>query len=185
MNDLDAQPWVLDACVIVNLAAVFSLDSLPRVFNRSLIVVDEAAAESLYSYEETDGERVRKAITLDGLDVVPLGDGDLDLFVSLSASLSDGEAATLAYAHGRSFTVVTDDRPARAAAGRLNPTVPVIGTSVLLRHYCERLTLPCAELSRIVQRVERRASFRPRRDDANHEWWKAACAGSAEEITAG
>lgn len=97
---------------------------------------------------------------------------ELDVLVSLAADLGDGEAASLAIAHGRGVPIATDDLPARRSALQLSPSVEVRSTGELLHSWAfERST---DQVAKALRRIEEGASFRPPRQDPLSAWWSTA-----------
>lgn len=174
MASADPRPVVLDACVCINLAAAIPLGDVARLVARPLVVVAQAAAEALFLHEVVDEEHVRTAIDLSDLEEVALTPGEFATYVALARRLDDGEAASLAVAHHRGWSIATDDRAARRAAQELSPAADVVMTSVLLRVCAESLGLDRAALEHMLRSVEARASFVPPRDDPNRGWWHTA-----------
>lgn len=174
MPSADPRPVVLDACVCINLAAAVPLGSVPRLLARPVVVVAQAAAEALFLHDVVEEEHVRTAIDLSGLDEVALTPGELATYVALARRLDDGEAASLAVAHHRGWSIATDDRVARRAGQELSPAPDVVLTSSLLRTCAESLGVDRAALGHMLRSVETRASFVPPRDDPNRGWWHSA-----------
>ncbi|WP_261558205.1 hypothetical protein [Frankia tisae] len=171
MTKTETQPWVLDGCAILNLAAALPLDQLSVMMRRPILAVQQAAAEALYLHDTVDGVLARTPIDVQALEIASLSSSELDDFVALASSLDDGEAATLALAHGRSYVAVTDDKAARKAALRLIPQVAVIGTASAVRYYVETNGVLAGETRKFLAAIERRAHFYPPSDDPERFWW--------------
>jgi predicted nucleic acid-binding protein len=174
MLPADPRPVVLDACVCINLAAAFPLGDVAGLIARPVVVVAQAAAETMFLYDIVDGEQTRQEIDLSDLDEVGLTPDEFSTYVALARRLDDGEAASLAVAYHRGWTIATDDRAARRAAQALTPTVDVALTSALLRMCAESLELDPVAIERLLLSVEARASFVPPRDDPDGGWWHDA-----------
>ena len=165
----------LDACTLLNLAgAGLALPEVARVLRWQLFVPEQVVAETLWIEDVVEGKPVRLPVDVTqqqgpGVEVVPLTEEELELFVAFAATVDDGEAATLAIAGARHLTLLTDDRKARRVAGRAN--VPVLGTSDLLRRWTGEQRTPAVEVAALLRSVERRARFTPPRDDPQHTWW--------------
>jgi predicted nucleic acid-binding protein len=177
MASADPRPVVLDACACINLAAAVPLGDVSGLIARPVVVVAQAAAEALFLHDVVDDEHVRQEIDLTGLDEVVLTPDELAVYVSLARRLDDGEAATLAIAHYRGWSIATDDRAARRAAQQLSPPADVLRSSVLLRACAASLGLDATAIGHMLRSVETRASFVPPQDDPNYGWWHASRAG--------
>lgn len=168
-------PLLLDACGCINLAAAFPLESLSANLGRPIYIVEQAAAESLFLYQQVDGERVKVAIDVGSIPTLRLDDGlELELYVRLAKRLGDGEAASLAVSHHRGLALVTDDRAARKVAGLEAPKAQIRGTAEILRSLTTSIALPDDWVAQAIRRVESQASFRPPHDDPDLPWWLSA-----------
>lgn len=167
----------VDACGAINLAALLDLRTEAQQLPFELLVVQQVADEAMFLLEVVDGEYVRVPINLGTIRVTELEDGDLELYVRLARGLDDGEAATLAFAYGRQIAVLTDDRKAVRIAGELDPCVPIIGTPELARRWASAGSVAPHDLMRRLVAVESLASFRPRSQDPNFEWWRSITDG--------
>jgi predicted nucleic acid-binding protein len=170
----DPRPVVLDACVCINVAAAVPLRDVARLVARPVVVVTQAAAEALFLHDIVDEEHVRTAIDLSELEEVALEQGEFATYAALARGLDDGEAASLAVAHHRGWSIATDGRAARRVARNLDPPADVVTTSVLLRTCAESLELDAEALAHLLGAVEARATFVPPRDDPNRDWWQTA-----------
>lgn len=174
MDDL-----LLDACVTINVvAAGIDLAELSNASEIRLVMTSVAAAEALWLAPlEPDGDR--EIIDVDGLvdsgtlALVELLDDELNQFVSFAREIDDGEAATFAVAANRGLRVATDDRRAQRLAATIDPPIPIVGTTQLLRSWVDASGVPPDRVAEVVRLVERRASYVPRRDDAHFAWWVA------------
>lgn len=174
MADPGTEPLLLDACIAINLlASGISLDEFAAALHVRFVVAEPASREALYLLTEDGQGRVRIDVSeladAGTIEIVDLDPPELDHYVTFAVQVDDGEASTLAVAVHRGLSVATDDRKARRVASEQVPPVGLISTPEILRSCADgelRNRLPDA-----VRRVEQRASFRPRRDDANFSWW--------------
>lgn len=172
---------LLDACGCINLAAAFPLNSLSANLGRPVLIVEQAAAESLFLHQQVDGERVRVEIDVGAIPTLrPDGDLELELYVRLARRLGDGEAASLAVAHHRGLELVTDDRTARKVAASEASNARIRSTAEVLRSLTTSMELPDDEVAQAIRRVESHASFRPPHDDPDLSWWLSARRPSEE-----
>lgn len=170
----------LDACCLLNLAAsgrfARVLDTLPARF----AVARAAWGEVLYlegPREEDDREPVDlERFLLPGfLEIAqPETEQEIAGYVDFAVHLDDGEAMTCALAQARGGAVATDDRKALRLLRALEPPVPVLTTSVLLKNWADAISASPLDLKRVLTDVERRGRFRPGRADPLFEWWEAA-----------
>lgn len=174
MTSADPRPVVLDACACINLAAAVPLGDVSGLIARPVVVVVQAAAESLFLHDVVEEDVVRQPIDLSALEEIVLRTGELGTYVSLARRLDDGEAASLAVAHHRGWSFATDDRAARRTALQLTPATDLLTSSRLLRLCTESLDLNVRETAQLLRSVETRATFVPPRDDPDREWWLAA-----------
>jgi predicted nucleic acid-binding protein len=172
------EPLVLDACVVLNLAASRRLDDILAAGGWRPVVTAQAAAEAMW-FDGESGER--ELIDYDNLSVnaeleiwSPIDDEVLTL-ITLAAELGDGEAASLAIAHGRGLPVATDDIAGRRAARALEPAVSLMSTSELLRTWSANSHVD--DVAAALARIEQGASFRPPHNDPNAPWWSTARQG--------
>lgn len=139
------------------------------------VVCDQVVAEALWVANETGQREELPMLALIDNGCVErwtaIG-SELDVLVSLAADLGDGEAASLAIAHGRGVAVATDDLPARRTALRLSPRVEVRSTGELLHSWALRRTRD--DVAETLRRIEVGASFRPPRQDPFSAWWLTA-----------
>jgi predicted nucleic acid-binding protein len=97
------------------------------------------------------------------------GNVELDAFVRFAAALDDGEAACLAIALSREWTVATDDKKAIRLA--TSAGVPVITTPAIIKKWMD-ITKPTEEqIAEVIHRIERFAKFQPNRSNADYGWW--------------
>lgn len=175
MDDL-----ILDACVMINLAASgIPLRELAGRNHVAFTMVRLAAREALYVRAIDDTDR-REEIDVMGradrgdLRLVDLRPDELPTFVDLARQLDDGEAASLAVAIHRCLPLATDDRKARRVALAGTPPVELVTTAGLLRGWEADHDEPTARVSGALASIEVRASFVPGRNDPLREWWLRA-----------
>lgn len=159
---------LLDACQCINLAAAGLLGQVSSALGMSVRLVPQVAQEALYLHSPEGGtERVE----LRALELVELTEEELESYILLASKLDDGEAATVAVAAHRGWIVGTDDRAAIRTAHRLGVPFTSIGTTEVVRRCTTGLSLPRADISRLISAIESRARYIPRRDDPHSVWW--------------
>jgi hypothetical protein len=175
-----------DACCLINFLAgdnIFSPPISPG-FAKSvqvgrLFIPSEVARESLYLLQPDPnspddliktpidltshfGKKILHQCTIDTKE-------EKDLFVRLAIDVDDGEAACLAIAKLRDFTVATDDRLAGRIAKELS--IPVINTPQYVQRWAESIGASQDQIVSTIRNIERFARFSPRRDSPEAEWW--------------
>lgn len=167
---------LLDACVLINLAASgIPIGDLAGRNDVAFVMVRVAAGEALYIRAIDDRDK-RDAIDVADyanrgeITLVDLRYGELRTFVDLARHLDDGEAASLAVAIHRRLPLATDDRKARSLAQARTPAVKLVTTSDLLRGWASDQE-PASRVSDALRNVEVRASFVPGRSDPHRGWW--------------
>ena len=171
---------IVDACCIINLySASDDFCSLLQAMAENLHVPQIVVEESLYVYRQ-DEEDARKTIR-EEIDLSPAVEDELvqlcdlesseesALFVRFAADLDDGEAACLAIAQARTWTVATDDRKAQRLASESG--IPVVTTPELMKRWADAENVSDAEVAAVLQRIRQFARFVPRRGSVLHEWW--------------
>lgn len=177
---MSASPLLLDACVVINIAAC-GIDprELAEINGYAFVAVSTVALETLFLNAGGQGG-AREAINLEQWSVqgmvtlTQLSPIEIGYFIDLARELDDGEAATLAAAVCRGLPVATDDRKAIRVAGEQDPPVTVVSTSTLLRTWARETNAPQRDVSEALTRIEVRASFLPNRSDPHHSWWTAS-----------
>lgn len=171
------EPLLLDACVVINLvASAIPLGALAEANNVRWTMTRLAASEAFWLAPEVDGgdrERIDMAALAQGrsLDLSDLAGAELTIFVRLARQIDDGEAATLAAAVHRGHRVATDDRRAQRVARSFDPEVQIVTTAQLMAGWAAATGARDDEVATVLLAIERRASFVPRRDDPEHDWW--------------
>ena len=112
-------PVVADTSVVINLNSSRFADTILDVLPNRLLVVDQVFAEleAGQGNEHTDFHRLSALVAQGRVEAVHLGAAENLHYDSLvgdvtSESLGDGEAATIAFAHGRCAVALVDDRKA-------------------------------------------------------------------------
>ena len=175
MDDL-----LLDACVMINVAASgVPLQELASRNGVTFVMARAGAAEALFLAPADEGG-TRERIDIAGsaergdLRLVDLTPSEQSTFIDFAREVDDGEAATLAVAMHRGWSVATDDRKAQGLAQAAEPPIELVTTSALLRAWARASCSPAERVSDILKRVESRAKFIPRRADPHRGWWLEA-----------
>ncbi|MCY4598097.1 MAG: hypothetical protein OXC19_25275 [Bryobacterales bacterium] len=117
--DGSSAPVVADTSVVINLNASRISDTILDVLPNRFLVVDQVLAEleTGQRNEHIDFHKLSGLVAQGRVEIVQLGDAENPNYDSLvndvtSESLGDGEAATIAFAHGRCAVALVDDRKA-------------------------------------------------------------------------
>jgi predicted nucleic acid-binding protein len=169
-------PLLLDACVAINLAATDRLQHIAQALGVTFTLARQAAAEVGHLRDGADSGPVLTPIDLSQydrqtLEIISLTPLEYPLYVNLTQSVDDGEAATIAVAVQRGLQLATDDRKARRLCTELQIPEPS-RTLDLLRAYADTARLPHAQLRELLVKIRDRASFQPPRSDPSHKWWQ-------------
>lgn len=176
----------IDACCLLNLIAAGNIlpnmeeaESVSISFPHALHVPDVVEGEALYVFqrdEDAPENLVKSPLDIRGmidaciLQGCALRNGEeSDLFVRLAVRLDDGEAACLAIAKTRSWTLATDDRVARRLSSELD--VPTLSTAELVKHWADHSNARDEAIEVSLANIQRFARFRPRSGSSESEWW--------------
>ena len=185
----------MDAGCAINLlacgAAEEILEALPYDFAVSSLVLEREVLHLGGEGAEADGEEPAKesdpGVSGGATHAVPLqpladggflrvleleSEGENATFVLLACELDDGEAETAAMAMHREGAVATDDRKAIRVLGRRASAVSIRRTSGLIREWAEKESVPAERVKRVLEAVQRLASFVPPGDDPDRDWWR-------------
>jgi predicted nucleic acid-binding protein len=86
--------------------------------------------------------------------------------------LDDGEAACLAIAKVRGWTLATDDRKGRREAGALG--VPVVTTPELVKRWADATKADDEAVAKVLKAIQDFARFFPHKTMPLHPWWNDA-----------
>ncbi len=133
-----------------------------------------AFEEVLYLFNG-DGERTRVSLSAfvqeEELASCELEDDQLELMLSMAASLGAGEAASITLAHSRGLALATDDRAARRHP--LAQACRQVTTPELMRTWAEQGQPPPETIGHVLGLIETRARYRPPNHDPDTAWWEA------------
>jgi len=185
----------VDACCLINLLAAGSIlpappppaarrkASKPKRASHALeatLHVPAAVAQETYYLLQPDKDDRQKLVKVP-VDLEPhfergvlmecdvAGAEETDLFVQFASRLDDGEAACLAIAKSRGWTLATDDRPATNLAGQVG--APVVTTAQLIAEWAEKAKVDKAEIASTLSNIQTFAKFVPRTSSPGASWW--------------
>ena len=172
---------LLDASCLLNLFATGRLREIAATVHYQIAVADYVLEkEALYTWRaDPDEFHVRREsvnlspLVQEGLvRVMRLEHPDEELtFVTLAASIDDGEAITGALAFHRECSVATDDRKARRVLGDWIPSMRMLSTLELLKLWDQDGSVSEAELQAAMMSMRSGASFIPGYRDPLYGWW--------------
>ena len=174
---------ILDACGILNLYASGQFIQILTALSNEWYLPAAVEKES-QQYRQPAPDDPEKLIVVP-IDLIPAIDGGIlsrcsceseeetELYVQLAARIGDdGESMGLAIAKGRGWSVLTDDKKARKIATELG--VDVLATTEVMKQWSEIVKPSAAELSAVLEAIERFANYTPGRNAVDFEWWVAS-----------
>ena len=172
---------LLDSSVLINVLATRQVCDILRVLSSGAGICTAVEAEALFLRGENPSDVPERVCLGPLIDAGGLGrldlesDAEKEMYVDLAADLEDGEAMTLAIAHGRGLAAATDDRKARRiAAERCGNSLVLVRTTEILRDWVQVQSVDDATLRGVLKRIESIARFRPANDDPLRDWWANA-----------
>lgn len=169
---------ILDACVLLNLLATGVIEKILKVVAQSLMVCVLVTEESLYLTNEVD---VSEAVPIDLQELIENKvinicdletDDERQMFVNLAIKLDDSEAASLAIALMRNWSLATDDKKARKVFKETASNEQLLTTtSDLIKEWAEKENIPAKPLKEILLKIELAARYFPSSSDTNFQWW--------------
>lgn len=103
----------------------------------------------------------------------PLSEDEETAYVNFAAFLDDGEAITSAIAVKRNWAIAIDDRRSINFLKRAVPTLPIISTLELIKHWVETTNLPAHEVKAALSNIRIRARYKPGSSHPLYAWWQA------------
>jgi hypothetical protein len=165
----------IDADVLMNLVASGRLAAIVEALRIRPVVAPAVASEALYLFGEEAGD-APEPIDIVGLmaagtlERAAMTEGETELYVELAAEVDDGEAQAIALALGRGTKVASDDR--RACRAAVKRGIVVVTTPELMERWA-RLLPADQGIADCLQRIERRAHYRPAANHPLCRWWQA------------
>jgi predicted nucleic acid-binding protein len=132
-------PLVLDTSVIINLHASTYGHEILKALSNDVLVTDIVVRELEHqtSRENGDHQFIQELMNASVIKTMSLDDQGYDLFARLvtqTASLGDGEAATIAAAYHQGATPVLDDKKGRTVAQGVLPNTPLLWSLDMFFH---------------------------------------------------
>lgn len=176
--DLDQEGIILDACCIINLYASSVigevLESVPLPFFVDKYVREKEAlkikAESENEFIDIDLEPFIQKNILE--EITLAGKEEISTFINLAATLDDGEARCGALAANRNLVVATDEKAGIRVFSNLSPPISTISTLSMIHNWAIAKNKSKVDISSVLKRIEKRASYRPGSNHKYFNWWK-------------
>ena len=167
-------PLFLDASVVINLAASNRMEEVLAAIGRPAIVTAQVCAEfKRHPREKGDGQSVIEALARKKtLKIAKLSDSEFDIFLRLIGcpppdDLGDGEASTLACAHGVGCAVIDETKATRIAVRDF----PELGTFCSLDILCADSVIHTLEEGSLATAVYDALKFARMRVPASWRNW--------------
>jgi hypothetical protein len=171
---------ILDACGTLNLYASGQFVSILTALKNDWYL-PAAVEREAQKYRQPDPDDAEKLIVV-LIDLIPAindgiltrcdceNDAETQLYVELAAKIGDdGESMGLAIAKCRGWSVLTDDKKARRIAKELG--LDVLATTEVMKQWSEIVKPNAADLSAVLEAIERYANYRPGRGAEHFDWW--------------
>lgn len=172
---------IVDACCLINVYASGRPEPILRSLGGNLFLNDVVRREALYIRcrdDEGAGSLVPEAIDLSAAFQAGLiqecqveGESETEWFVDFAMELDDGEAASLAIAKCRGWTVATDDRKAMRVAQ--SHGIPTLTTPEIIKIWAEDARAKDEDIAEVLRNIQLFARFVPHRISPLRRWWIA------------
>jgi predicted nucleic acid-binding protein len=174
---MDPQDVLVDACVVINLAASQIWDEVAEANGYQFVLTRKVTEESQFYYlvrpsgldrVEIDMQALeaRGAITIE--DPLP---GELGTFVEYAQHLDDGEAETLAVSVHRGIELATDDLRAIKFVDEQQLPVKLVRTSSMVYAWASKVNPAQTLLTEVLRRISLGARFMPPKSAPHADWW--------------
>jgi hypothetical protein len=168
---------ILDACCAINLFATNHAGPILRSVGCPIVVARYVAEREMLSLaalplsgDETLDERLARHATA----IIDLQEEEEEHFFALAAQMDDGEAITAAIAISRHWAIATDERKVGLILNRIAPTIRVVTTPELVKHWAEQSAVDGILLHSVLADIEAKARFYPWKAHPLYEWWRSS-----------
>lgn len=171
---------ILDACCVINLYGSGSIGEILASLGASVAIATYVHEKEILCIQgQPDGAASQSSVLI---DLQPFIDGNLLIltsldseaeetaFVNFATFLDDGEAITSAIALERNWAIATDDRSSINFLQRAVPTLPIISTLELMKHWVDTTHLPASAIQVALRNIRVQARYRPGSDHALYAW---------------
>jgi hypothetical protein len=171
---------VIDCCTLIDLCASGHLEAILAASGYRWHIPSAVLAEGGCTYRPSeDDPQVLIPIRIDTATLIsrgvlalcdPAPGPELNDFVGFAAQFrADGEAACLAIAKSRNWTVATDDRKAWRVA--TSNAIAVVTAPELIKSWADKTSLSMDELGAILREIQTGARYVPNKNMPLHQWW--------------
>lgn len=147
-----------------------------RTLAEAIYVYRGGSDEGAYERERVDLSDIIERRLLEVLSLET--EEEYAAFVDFAAVLDDGEAEACALAIRRGLAVATDDRKVLRVLKTQHPSVPVVTTAGIVKHWAEASRISDAILQAALLDIEIRARFKPPKTDELQTWWLSMTRGT-------
>jgi hypothetical protein len=163
---------ILDACCVINLYESGKMSDILTSLQAYIAIADYVYHQEVL--RTTEGRLFELQPLIDGgLLAVATFESKVEMitFVNFAASIDDGEATTGAIAVTRNWAIATDDRLSIRFLKQSAPTLPIVSTLDLVKHWVDT-THPHADIVRTtLQNIRNRARYIPYATHPLYRWW--------------
>jgi hypothetical protein len=173
---------ILDACCVINLHASGRLDEIVASLHASVTIAsyvyEQELSKTVVEPDAADrqteqGINLHSALALRIITLASLeSEAEETAFVNLAVYLDDGEAITGAIASVRGWTVATDDRTAISFLRRQAPSVQIVSTLELVKHWVDARQPSPDVIRAVLERIRVQAKYKPGRQHPLYVWWQ-------------
>ncbi len=179
---------VLDACCVLNLSASGQLIAILQSLSVPAVVTAVVSTTELKTLQRLEADhnegasglasesatQFHRAIAQGVLTVVDFASAvEEETFINYAFALGDdGESATGAIAVHRDWAIATDDKRAIAFFRKEAPTIQVLSTLEIVRHWSEVSALSNAALRTVLTAIRVQGRYLPDRNHPLLTWWQ-------------
>lgn len=180
---MDPQDVLVDACVVINLAASQIWDEVAEANGYRFVLTRKVTEESQFYYLVRPSGLDRVEIDMQALEargrirVEDLLPEELGTFVEYAQHLDDGEAETLAVSVHRGIELATDDLGAIKFVGEQQLPVKLVRTSSMVHAWASKVNPTQSLITEVLRRISQGARFIPPRSAPHSDWWKRNMSG--------
>jgi predicted nucleic acid-binding protein len=174
---MDPQDVLVDACVVINLAASQIWDEVAEANGYRFVLTRKVAQESQFYYLVRPSGLDRVEIDMQALEArgeIRVEDPfpeELGTFVEYAQHLDDGEAETLAVSVHRGIELATDDLGAIKFVEEHQLSVELVRTSSMLHAWASKVNPSQSLVTDVLRRISQGARFIPPKTAPHADWW--------------
>ena len=173
---------ILDACCVINLYGSGRIGEILASLGVSVAITTYVHENEILGIQgppdDVTGQQ-RALIDLQPLInsslltlTSPISEAEEIAYVNFAAFLDDGEAITSAIAAERNWAMATDDRSSINLLKRAVPTLPLLSTLELIKHWVETTHLPTSEIQVALGNIRTQARYKPGSNHSLYAWWQ-------------